>query len=73
MKYKRRYRMLTLGWSDGNSFLPVKHCLLSAADDKNLLCEASAHDGRSFAEKGLDAHKAVVLPDICAFCCLKEE
>ena len=51
MKYKRGYRMLTLGWSDGNSFIPVNHCLLSAADDKNLLCEAINHDGRSLAGK----------------------
>lgn len=51
MKYKRGFRMLTLGWSDGNSFIPINHCLLSAADDNNLLCEASAHDGRSLAGK----------------------
>ena len=43
--------MLTLGWSDGNSFIPVNHCLLSAAEDKNLLCEASSYDGRSLAGK----------------------
>ena len=51
MKYRRGYRMLTLGWSDGNSFVPVNHCLLSAADDKNLLCEAGCYDGRSLAGK----------------------
>lgn len=51
MKYKRGYRMLTLGWSDGNSFLPVNSCLLSAADDRNLLCDAASHDGRSLAGK----------------------
>ena len=51
MKFKRGYRMLTLGWSDGNSFVPVNHCLLSAADDKNLLCEAANFDGRSLAGK----------------------
>ena len=51
MKFKRGYRMLTLGWSDGNSFVPVDHCLLSAADDKNLLCEAANFDGRSLAGK----------------------
>lgn len=49
MKYKCGYRMLTLGWSDGNSFVPVNHCLLSAADDKKLLCEAGRYDGRSLA------------------------
>ena len=49
MKYKRGYRMLTLDWSDGNSFVPVNHCLLSAADDKKLLCESKHYDGRSLA------------------------
>jgi len=51
MKFKCGYRMLTLGWSDGNSFVPINHCLLSAADDKNLLCEAADFDGRSLAGK----------------------
>lgn len=51
MKYKYGYRMLTLGWSDGNSFVPVNHCLLSAADDKNLICDARQYDGRSLAGK----------------------
>lgn len=51
MKYKRGFRMLTLDWSDGNSFVPVNHCLLSAADDKNLLCDANDFDGRSLAGK----------------------
>lgn len=31
MKYRSGFRMLTLGWSDGNSFAPVSHSLLSAA------------------------------------------
>lgn len=51
MKYKNGYRMLTLGWSDGNSFVPINHCLMSAADDKNLLCKAADFDGRSLAVK----------------------
>ena len=51
MKYKNGYRMLTLGWSDGNSFVPINHCLMSAADDKNLLCKAADFDGRSLAGK----------------------
>ena len=41
MKYRSGFRMLTLGWSDGNSFVPVSHCLLSATEDKNLLCEGN--------------------------------
>ncbi len=51
MKYKSGFRMLTLGWSDGNSFIPVSHCLLSAAEDKNLICSGKAYDGRSLAGK----------------------
>lgn len=43
--------MLTLGWSDGNSFVPVNHCLLSAAQDENLICTAKRFDGRSIAGK----------------------
>ncbi len=30
--YGYGYRMLTLGWSDGNSFIPVNFCLMSSAD-----------------------------------------
>lgn len=49
MKYKKGFRMLTLGWSDGNSFVPINHCLLSAAKDGNLLYEGKSYDGRSLA------------------------
>ena len=51
MKYKSDYRMLTPGWSDGNSFVPINHCLLSAADDKNLICKPASFDGHSLAGK----------------------
>ena len=40
--------MLTLGWSDGNSFLPLSHCLLSSANRENRIQEASSNiDARS--------------------------
>lgn len=39
-KYTRGYRMLTLGISDGATFLPVNHCLLSSENTKNRLVEA---------------------------------
>ena len=35
--YVKGFRMLTLGWSDGNTFLPLSHCLLSFASNKNQL------------------------------------
>ena len=31
-KYTKGFRMLTLGWSDGNSFLPLSQCLLSSTE-----------------------------------------
>lgn len=34
-KYLKGYRMLTLGWSDGNSFLGIDFALLSSANKKN--------------------------------------
>ena len=40
--YTFGFRMLTLGWSDGNTFLSVSHCLLSTANQKNRINEASA-------------------------------
>ena len=51
MKYKKGFRLLTLGWSDGNSFVPINHCLLSAAKDENLLYTGKQYDGRSLAAR----------------------
>lgn len=36
-RYYRGFRMLTLGWSDGISFLPVSCALLAASKEKNRL------------------------------------
>jgi len=41
--------MLTLGWSDGNTFLPISFNLLSSAKDENVLCEAKTVDKRTLA------------------------
>jgi hypothetical protein len=35
--YVRGFRMLTLGWSDGNSFVPMMLSMLSSAKDNNRL------------------------------------
>jgi len=37
-RYVRGFRMLTLGWSDGNTFLPVAFSLLSSQKEQNRLC-----------------------------------
>ena len=51
MKYRRGYRLLTLGWSDGNSFLPVAGRLLASGDDKNVIGPKKETDKRSLAGK----------------------
>lgn len=42
-RYQRGYRMLTLGWSDGNSFIPMLFSMLSSAKAENRL--APMRDG----------------------------
>lgn len=41
-RYYRGFRMLTLGWSDGNSFLPLSCALLSSSKEKNRLVPVRA-------------------------------
>lgn len=40
-KFKRGFRLLTLGWSDGNTFLPVAGRLLSSEKEENVYQAAS--------------------------------
>ena len=49
--YKFGFRMLTLGWSDGSTFLPVNSMLLSSENKKNRINEASEMDKRSVGYK----------------------
>ncbi|OFV72483.1 IS4 family transposase [Acetobacterium wieringae] len=51
-RYTKGFRLLTLGWSDGNTFIPVSGSLLSSSDDKNLLNRADdSLDKRSLAAR----------------------
>ena len=49
--YKFGFRMLTLGWSDGNTFLPVNSILLSSENKKNRINEAKTVDKRTVGYK----------------------
>ncbi len=49
--YKLGFRLLTLGWSDGNIFLPVGSILLSTENKKNRISEAAAVDKRTVGYK----------------------
>lgn len=46
-KYHFGFRMLTLGWSDGSTFLPVNSILLSTENKKKRINEAAEVDKRT--------------------------
>lgn len=58
--YKYGFRLLTLGWSDGNTFLPVNSCLLSSENGKNRVTESKNLDKRTagYARRSLAKTKA---------------
>lgn len=37
MKFKKGFRLLTLGWTDGNTFLPVNSSLLASSKESNVI------------------------------------
>lgn len=51
MKYRKGYRLMTLGWTDGNTFLPVNSSLLASSKESNLIGPIGDFDGRSLAAK----------------------
>jgi len=50
-KYRFGFRMLTLGWSDGSTFLPINSILLSTENKKNRINEAAEVDKRTVGYK----------------------
>ena len=50
-KYRFGFRMLTLGWSDGSTFLPVNSVLLSTENRKNRINETTEVDKRTIGYK----------------------
>jgi hypothetical protein len=50
-KYLFGFRMLTLGWSDGSTFIPVNSILLSSENKKNRVNEAVEMDKRTLGYK----------------------
>lgn len=50
-RYCLGYRLMTLGWTDGNTFLPINSCLLASRKDENVIGPETHFDGRSLAAK----------------------
>ena len=55
-KYRLGFRMLTLGWSDGSTFLPVNSILLSTENKKNRINEAAKVDKRTWLQTQKTVH-----------------
>ena len=51
MRYKKGYRMMTCGWTDGSTFIPTGHTLLSSHQEKNVLGFERKFDSRTLAGK----------------------
>ena len=51
MRYTKGFRLMTLGWTDGNTFLPVNSSLLASSKASSLIGPMECHDGRSLAAK----------------------
>ncbi len=51
MKYRKGFRALTLGWSDGNTFVPISQRLMSSPNDENVLGPEPDLDGRTLAAR----------------------
>lgn len=51
MKFEKRFRKLTLSWSDGNTLLPVNSCLLASSKEANLIGPVKSFDKRTLAGK----------------------
>ena len=49
MRYTKGYRLMTLGWTDRNTFLPINSSLLASSKTSNLIGPQQHHDGRSLA------------------------
>lgn len=50
-KFVKGFRMLTMGWSDGNTFLPIGFSLLSSRNQEKILSPAKPLDKRTIAYK----------------------
>ena len=51
MHFKKRFRMLTLSWSDGNTLIPIDSCLLASTKDTNIIDPVKTFDNRTVAGK----------------------
>jgi hypothetical protein len=49
MRYKKGFRMLTLGWSDGGTTIPINSCLIASSKTSNIIGPVKEYDKRTIA------------------------
>jgi len=49
MCYKKGFRMLTLGWSDGGTTIPINSCLIASSKASNIIGPVKEYDKRTIA------------------------
>ena len=49
MRYTKGFRLMSLGWTDGNTFVPINSTLLASPKKSNILGIQKQFDGRSLA------------------------
>lgn len=66
-RFTRGFRMLTLGWSDGVTFLPVNSCLLSSEKESSRIngsCEVDANSNGAKVRKLSTKRETDVIPEL---------
>lgn len=51
MKFRKGFRLLTLGWSGGNTFMPVNSCLIPSSKESNIIGPTKDFGKRSIVGK----------------------
>ena len=54
MRYKKGFRLMTLGWTDGCSFIPINSSLLASSKEEHILGKTNDFDKRSLAGKRMN-------------------
>ena len=50
-RFKKGFRLLTLGWTDGCTFLPINFSMLASSKERNVLGPCNSFDRRSLCAK----------------------
>lgn len=66
-KHLKGYRCLTLGWSDGVTFVPTRAELLASANDENIIGPVHDCDGRSLGAKRRKSAREKATDEIVKF------